>query len=506
MLDKLQLFLILTLTILLLLLLTSPTWAQPPEQASLVTGTASTAGFLLLLPLGLILFLSSSLPDAEKIAPQAAASAFVVWGVAVLAYFGAGFAFQFGGLSVSNPHPDFAELYWNWSPLDASFGTGWGMIGLRGWALLGPAATPGVYDLFLRHVALLGVTVVAPTFILYRRAKVWMLLAFGLLSGTLLYPLAGNWLWSAGWLANLGVNLQLGHGFVDAGMALPFVIAGAATLAALLVFRRNELRVTNDELRMTKDELRTTNDEGQMTNDKLVTRNSSFVTQMPAAHLPLLSFFGLGMILWSWAFIASGQHIPAAVEFAMPRAALNGILAAFSAAVLAALYSRFTTAQFNPLMTSRGALAGLILLSAAAPFVSPWQAVAAGGVAGLLLPLFIYLIDHTLKLDDHTGGVATFGVMGVLGWLLVGLLADGSSGVGWNNVGMETYLSVGGQGVSGLLAAPGYVPDWPAQMNAQLLGAVSIVAWAMLVAGGMFKIGVWLMRRREEKTPEAEEA
>ena len=488
--DKLRLLLLPALITLLLLLLTAPVWAQSPEQVSLVTGKASTAGFLLLLPLGLILFLSSSLPDAEKIAPQAVASAFVVWGVAVLAYFGAGFAFQFGGLSVSNPHPDFAELYWNWSPLDASFGTGWGMIGLRGWALLGPAATPGVYDLFLRHAALLGVSVIAPTFILYRRAKVWLLLAFGLLAGTLLYPLAGNWLWSAGWLANLGLNLQLGHGFVDAGMALPFVLAGVSVFAALLAFRQNELRTTDDAEQMT-------NDKGQ---------RAKLVTQMPSAYLPLLSFFGLGMILWSWAFVASGQHIPTAVEFAMPRAALNGILAAFSAAVLAALYSQFTTTQFNLLMTFRGALAGLILISAAAPFISPWQALAAGGLAGLLLPLFIYLIDHTLKLNDYTGGVASFGVMGVLGWLLVGLLADGSSGAGWNNVGAESYLGVAKQGVTGLLAASGYTPDWPAQMNAQLLGAVSIAAWVMLIAGGMFKIGIWLTQRREKRATGAEEA
>ncbi len=488
--DKLRLLLLPALITLLLLFLTAPVWAQSPEQVSLVTGKASTAGFLLLLPLGLILFLSSSLPDAEKIAPQAVASAFVVWGVAVLAYFGAGFAFQFGGLSVSNPHPDFAELYWNWSPLDASFGTGWGMIGLRGWALLGPAATPGVYDLFLRHAALLGVSVIAPTFILYRRAKVWLLLAFGLLAGTLLYPLAGNWLWSAGWLANLGLNLQLGHGFVDAGMALPFVLAGVSVFAALLAFRQNELRTTDDA--------------GQMTNDK--GQRAKLVTQMPSAYLPLLSFFGLGMILWSWAFVASGQHIPTAVEFAMPRAALNGILAAFSAAVLAALYSQFTTTQFNLLMTFRGALAGLILISAAAPFISPWQALAAGGLAGLLLPLFIYLIDHTLKLNDYTGGVASFGVMGVLGWLLVGLLADGSSGAGWNNVGAESYLGVAKQGVTGLLAASGYTPDWPAQMNAQLLGAVSIAVWVMLIAGGMFKIGIWLTQRREKRATETEEA
>jgi len=144
MLNKLRRFLIPGTSVLLLFLLTAPVWAQSSPQPLPALKNASTAGFLLLLPLGLILFLGSSLPQAEEAAPQAMINAFVAWGVAALAYFAVGFAFQFGGLSVSNAHPDFAELYWNWSPLSASFGTGWGMIGLRGWALLGPAATPGV--------------------------------------------------------------------------------------------------------------------------------------------------------------------------------------------------------------------------------------------------------------------------------------------------------------------------------------------------------------------------
>jgi hypothetical protein len=37
------------------------------------------------------------------------------------------------------------------------------------------------------------------------------------------------------------------------------------------------------------------------------------------------------------------------------------------------------------------------------------------------------------------------------------------------------------------------------------LGAVSIVVWVMLVAGGMLRAGVWLTRRKEENVAEAEE-
>jgi Amt family ammonium transporter len=456
-----------------------PVWAQEGEPPSPIADAASTAGFLLLLPLGLILFTSSTLPHAKKIAPQAATNAFVVWGVAALAYLGAGFAFQFGGLAVSNPHPDFAELYWNWSPLDPTFGPGWGFIGLRGWALLGPAAKPGVYDLFLRHLALLGVVTTIPTFILYQRVRGWLLLVFGLLAGTLIYPLAGNWVWSGGWLANLGINQNLGHGFVDAGLAMPFVITGVISLAALVIFRRVE------EMPLSSTEV-----------DEFVE------VPMPTAHLPLLSFFGLGMILWSWAFIANVQHIPTAVDIAMPRAALNGILGAFAGAVAAALYSRFTTAEFNSLMSARGGLAGLVLVSATAPFIPPWQAAMVGFVAGLLLPLLIYFVDHRLRLNDYTAGVTTLGVMGILGWLLIALAADGSSGVGWNKVGQASYLGVSGQGVSGLFVAYGYASDWPGQLNAQLLGAVSIVIWTLLLSGGLFKFGDWLAQRQEAKLVE----
>lgn len=466
----------LLLIIVAFLIVIAPVQAQGTDVVSLVTGTASTAGFLLLLPLGLILFLCSTLPRAEPEAPQAATSALVVWGVASLAYFAAGFAFQFGGLAVSNAHPDFAELYWNWSPLGESFGIGWGVIGLRGWALLGPAATPGVYDLFLRHLAMLGVVVVIPTFALYQRAKAWMLPVFGLLAGTLIYPLAGNWVWSAGWLANLGLNQGLGHGFVDAGLGTPFLLAGVITLIALIAFRRADESAP------------------------IAPADEFTEVPMPSAYLPLLGFLGLGLVMWSWAFVANAQHIPTAADISvsMPRAALNGVLALLAGSVAAAFYSRFTTAEYNPAMTARGGLAGLVIVSAVSPFIPPWIAVASGLLAGLLTPLLIYLVDHKLKLDDHTAGVAIFGLPAFLALLLPGLLADGSGGAGWN--GIEG-------GVAGVLVAPGFAVNWPGQINAQLLGAVALVVWTALIAAGLFKLQPWLAARRSaraEKTRSAE--
>jgi Amt family ammonium transporter len=67
--------------------------------------------------------------------------------------------------------------------------------------------------------------------------------------------------------------------------------------------------------------------------------------------------------------------------------------------------------------------------------------------------------------------------------LLVPFLADGRAGQGWNGFGVSDYYGVAGQGVSGLLVAPGFASDWPGQLQAQLVGTVAIGLWALL--GGL---------------------
>lgn len=462
------------------------------SDAPLAANSVSTAGFLLLLPLGLILLSLSALPQAESEAPQAATSVFVVWVVAVLAYFLIGFALQFGGLAVTNRHPDFTELYWNWSPLPASSGPYWGVLGLRGWALLGPAATPGVFDLFLRHIALLGVVIVPPAFILYRRVSAWLLLVFGAATGAIIYPLVGNWVWSAGWLANLGLTLNLGHGFVDAGVALPFVMAGWISLAAIITFQRKTVAETPKALETSEADA------------EIPAPKTEFLSvPMPAAYLPILSFLGLGLVLWSWSFLASVQHIPTATQIALPRAALNGVLAAFSAGAATAFYSRFTTSQFDPLMISRGTLAGLVMVSAAAPFIAPWQALLIGVAGGLLLPPLLYTIEHRFGWQDEMGSVAAFAGLGSTAWLLLAIFADGQSGAGWNQIGPDQFLGVSGQGVSGFWVAAGFVADWPGQFNAQLLGTVVVAVWSFGLALGLFKGMAWFLAKPSQPEPEA---
>jgi hypothetical protein len=43
--------------------------------------------------------------------------------------------------------------------------------------------------------------------------------------------------------------------------------------------------------------------------------------------------------------------------------------------------------------------------------------------------------------------------------------------------GLESYLGVTGQGVSGLFTESGFQPDFPAQLQAQVIGILSLILW-----------------------------
>jgi Amt family ammonium transporter len=192
---------------------------------------------------------------------------------------------------------------------------------------------------------------------------------------------------------------------------------------------------------------------------------------MPSAYLPILGLLGAGLALVGWFGLITGLHTPTAVDFMPARAGVNALLSALGAAVTAAGYSWFTTRALNPLMTARGLCGGLIVAMAGGPFLPPWLFLCAGLVFGLLLPSLIYLFEQGFSLGDQGGGLATYGVSALSGLLLVGLLADGQAGQGWN--GLD------GPGVTGLLLAV----ERSGQFQAQVVGSVAIIILAL--AGGL---------------------
>ena len=462
-----------------------PVLAQEADPAIRAAPFDLLPALLLFLPLGLILLISSALPEDQ--APAAAVALLLSWGLAGLAYFLVGFAFQFGGIAQVSPNPDFGGLYWEWYPLDQSVDVAvarlWGVIAFQGWALAGEAATPSVFRLFAAHVALVGVATLIPAGVLLQRARPASAILTGLLMGTIVYPLSGNWLWGGGWLANLGANLGLGHGFVDFGGASVVFFAGS--VVALMAMHLFEPTV--DKTPPPPAEVVIPLDGGSPLTvyaDQTEPEPAAMglpTTPMPSAYLPILGLLGAGMSLIGWFGLTSGVHLPTAINYIPAQAGVGGLLAALSGALAAAGYSWFTTRSLDPLMIGRGLLAGLVVASAGAPFVPPGLLVLAGLLIGLALPPLIYLFTHRFELADELGVLATYGVSAGVGLLWVGLFADGRRGQGWNSLADASIPT--GSGVSGWWVKAGLVADWPGQFQAQLIGLGAVVFLA--VAGSL---------------------
>ncbi|MFN3334472.1 MAG: hypothetical protein ACK47M_18370, partial [Caldilinea sp.] len=138
----------------------------------------------------------------------------------------------------------------------------------------------------------------------------------------------------------------------------------------------------------------------------------------------------------------------------------------------------------HPTMAARGLVAGAVAGLAAAPFMQPLPALLIGLFAGATTPLLTYVIDNLARLDDETGLVVIAGAPAIVGLLLAGIFADGAVGAGWQSTGVDAYLGVARQGVTGLFAAHGFQPDFPAQFQAQLIGVAALLVWG-LVSGAL---------------------
>lgn len=386
--------------------------------------------------------------------------------VAVLGYFATGFAFQYGGIGGVPVLGGGRELWAEWFPLHRFWGEGWGLIGYTGFLLWG-LSEPEVLTFFFFQLALLLATVSIPLAALAgwsspdgSRVRSGATLILALAWASFVFPLFGNWAWGRGWLSQTGHTLAAGHGYVDfAGSGVVF-LAGALAALAVLVTLGTRLAPSKPSFEDV---------------DETLTVIGGLLTLVGGLALGLGNFLGL-----------TDERMAVTVVSVLG-AALSGGAAGF-------VYMGFTARRLDVAMGVRGMLAGLAASAAGGPFVAPAAAVVTGLVAGVLACVGQYLLERVLRLPDRTGLVAAYGLGGLWGLLAVGLFADGTYGIGWNGVGLLTYLGTTGQGVTGILPAQGLVGD-PSQINAQLAGVVAavvvILALSLLLARTLNRVG-WL--------------
>ena len=421
---------------------------QPAAAAAPMFWYLLAAAIAMLVPVGLVLIGVAGL-ERER-AWNAALGAVAAMSLAALAYWAFGFALQFGGIGLAYARPELRGLVWEWSPLPADWGVGWGVAGLSGWLLSGADVTALVYALFLAHLPWLFTATLLPVMALRGRAPAVATLLIALFVGGVVYPLAGNWVQGGGWLAALGRNIALGHGFVDVGGAgSVFLLAAIFGLVALVVW---------------------------------APRRSSGDQQLPPDYQPLLTVAGsllllAGVIGWLW---SNPLQVETLTDLGMMRGSVNVLLAAVAGVIVPLLYTWFVSGQSHPTLAARGLVAGAVAGLAAAPFLQPGSALLIGFLAGATVPLFTYILDNLIKLDDATGLVVTAGMPAIVGLLLAGIFADGVAGAGWQATGVGTYLGVARQGVAGLFVASGFQPDFPGQLQSQLIGVAAISIWGLL--------------------------
>lgn len=448
--------------------------ASAPVPLTLLTWSLLASAISLLMPIGFILIGVAGL-DRER-AWGAALSAVAAMGLAALAYWAVGFALHFGGVGLLYMRPELRMLVWEWTPLPPDWGIGWGVAGLSGWFLAGREVTSLVYALFLSQAPWLFTAALLPVMALRGRAPALATMIIALTIGGFVYPLAGNWVHGGGWLAALGHNLTLGHGFIDVGGGgVVHLLAASFGLVALIVWvpRRKLLNAS----------------------------------QLPADYQPLLTVVGslfvlAGAVGWLW---SNPLHVEAVGEVGMMRGSVNILLSTTAGAIVPLLYTWFVAGDSHPTLAARGLVAGAVAGLAAAPFMQPMPALLIGLLAGATTPFLTYAIDYLARLDDATGLITTAGVPAITGLVLAGIFADGVSGVGWQATGIDVHLGVAGQGVSGLFVASGFQPDFPGQLQAQLIGIAALLVWGIATGAlicvplGLLFWGLHHSEQREEQ-------
>ena len=202
------------------------------------------------------------------------------------------------------------------------------------------------------------------------------------------YPLFAHWLWSGGWLSQVGALDAGGAGVIHA-------TGGLSALAVAWI---------------------------------LGARKGKFDTRgMPGAipgHNLVYIFFGCLLAFAGWLGLDTAAAIllagvPAARAAIVP---LNVSIAAGTSLITSLVVTGIRFGKPDATLSANGFMIGLVSASGACAFISPPAAAAIGLVAGLVLPFSVEWLER-LAVDDASGAISVHGIGGLWGVLATGLFA-----------------------------------------------------------------------------------
>jgi Amt family ammonium transporter len=177
------------------------------------------------------------------------------------------------------------------------------------------------------------------------------------------------------------------------------------------------------------------------------------------------------IVAFGWLGLNAGCAL-AGSDISMSGVVVNTTLAA-TAGTLASMVTLWAKKMKpDPTLICNGLIAGLVAISGPCPFIDTWAAVVIGAAAGSVVVVSVLLFERR-GIDDPAGAISVHGVAGLWGLLAVGIFANGRCGVMFNGVQ---------RGVRGLLYGDG------GQLAAQVIGAVVLVAFGLVVSWSWFHI------------------
>jgi Amt family ammonium transporter len=367
---------------------------------------------------------------------------FMVYGVGLGAYYLIGFGLQMGGAGAVANLGGTPVL--NSEHTFNLFGKDFGLWGNTGYMLM----HHGTYDVAVMVIFLFQMVFMdtALTIVTGTAAERWKYLAFIISSfvlGAFTYPIFANWAWGGGWLATLGTNFGLGHGYSDfAGSGVVHSV-GAVTALALGIIVGPRI--------------------GKFTRDGKPNAIPGHDITWVLTGCFILAFGWFGFNPGSTLAISGNGGLRAA------SVAVNTMLAGMTGSFGALLYMWIRYGKPDASMTGNGFLAGLVAITAPCGFVNPIASVVIGLISGVIVCVSVEFIDKVLKIDDPVGAISVHGANGLFGVIAVGLFADGKSNYGgsWNGVpGAVTGLFYGDAG----------------QLVAQLIGVATLLGFVFTLS------------------------
>lgn len=224
-------------------------------------------------------------------------------------------------------------------------------------------------------------------------------LAYSFLTGLIIYPVFGHWVWGGGWLAELG--------YLDfAGSSVVHLVGAYVGLAGTLMLGKRRDKVFGQTIR---------------------------------GHNIALAALGTFILWLGWFGFNPGSQL-SADPVPISLIVVTTDFAATTGAIAAMFISYVYTRKWDVSMAFNGALGGLVAITAPAAFVTPLAALVIGLIAGTISYYGVQLMEK-LRIDDPVGAFPVHGLNGMFGVLAVGIWGvDGIgllSGGGFEQLGIQ---------------------------------------------------------------------